>query len=148
MAVYYTTAALLRTELGVTSQVLSDAAAEKIIEEAEDSVDSLLGGWVPHTTGRKVLEGDVDPWQWTKLRKATTIFAAKLYLEPDLLSGQQWKSVAGPDFSFSGPLSGRIPSRVTDLINDSGLRKMVGQAHTASQTRAVDREVDFWKEEL
>lgn len=145
MAVYYSTAALVRTELGYTSQQLTDAAAEKAIEEAEDTVDALLGGWVPDSaTGRKILEGDVDPWQWIKLRRATTILAAKIVLDPDLIGGQQWRSVSGPDFSFSGPLSGRIPGRVSDLLSDSGLRKMVGRAHTASQTLAANSDDVHW----
>lgn len=145
MAVYYSTAALVRTELGYTSQQLSDAAAEKVIEEAEDTIDALLGGWVPDsTTGRKILQGDVEPWQWTKLRRATTILAAKLVLDPDLLGGQQWRSVSGPDFSFSGPLSGKLPGRVTDLLTDSALRRLTGQAHTAPQTYAADKDLIHW----
>ena len=144
---YYSAPSLVRAELDYTEQQLSDAAAEKIITEAEDAVDALLGGWVPDSsTGRKISEGDVMAWQWGKLVRATTILAAKLVLEPDLLEGQQWRSVSGPDFSFSGPLSGRFPTRVIDLLNDSGLRKMIGQAHTASQTRAVDREADLWED--
>lgn len=145
MAVYYSTAALVRTELGYSSQQLSDAAAEKVIEEAEDAVDGLMGGWVPSAaTGRKIIEADVEPWQWNKLRRATTILAAKMVLEPDLLEGQQWRSVSGPDFSFSGPLTGRFPSRVIDLLSDSSLRKLTGQAHTASQSFAADRDLIQW----
>jgi hypothetical protein len=148
VAVYYTTAALVRTELGYSEAQLSTAAAEKTIEEAEDAVDGLLGGWIPDAnTGRKILEGDVEPWQWSKLRKATTVLAAKLVLEPDLLAGQQWSSVKGPDFSFSGPLSGRFPSRVVDLLTDSSLRRLVGQAHTASQRFAADRDLIQWGDE-
>lgn len=148
MAVYYTTAALVRTELGYTSQQLSDSAAEKVIEEAEDTMDALLGGYVPDsTTGRKILEGDVEPWQWSKLRKATTLLAAKLVTDPDLTGGQQWRRVKGPDFEFEGPLSGRFPTRVSDLLNDSSLRRLVGQAHTAGSMAAVDLEAIQWDED-
>lgn len=142
---FYSSPGLVRTELGYTSQQLSDTAAQKVITEAEDAVDALLGGWIPDaTTGRKILEGDVEAWQWGKLVRATTILAAKLVLEPDLLEGQQWRSVSGPDFSFSGPLSGRFPTRVIDLLNDSSLRKLTGQAHTASQHYAADRDLIHW----
>jgi hypothetical protein len=148
MTVYYTTAAALRTELGVNSTVLPDATAERYIEEAEDAIDALIGGRIPDaTTGRKILQGDFEAWQWTKLARAATLFSASLYNEPDLLSGPQWKSVSGPDFSFSGPLTGRIPSRVTDLLNDSGLRRTTGQAHVAAQTAATNREYDLWEEQ-
>lgn len=145
MAVYYTTAALVRTELGYTSQQLSDSAAEKVIEDAEDAVDALMGGWVPDAdTGRKIIQGDVEAWQWSKLRKATTILAARLVTDPDLTGGQQWRRVKGPDFEFEGPLTGRFPTRVIDLLSDSSLRKLTGQAHTASQSFAADRELMQW----
>lgn len=144
---FYSSPGLVRTELGYTSEQLSDTAAQKVITEAEDAIDSLLGGWVPDsTTGRKILEGDVEAWQWNKLVRATTILAAKLVTDPDLTGGQQWRRVKGPDFEFEGPLSGRFPTRVLDLLNDSSLRKLVGQAHTGSLNAAVDLDAIHWRD--
>lgn len=143
----YTTPARVRSYLGYTTQQLSDDAATEIILEAEDAVDGLLGGWVPNaSTGRKIKEGDVEGWQWIKLRRATTILAGKIVLDPDLIGGQQWRSIQGPDFSFSGPLSGRIPSRVVDLLTDSGLRRLTGYAHTARIAAAVNLDDVHWTE--
>lgn len=121
----YTSPTDLRAELGVSSTVLDDAAATKLIVDAEDLIDELLGvRVVDETTGRKVVQSEVDGWRWTKLSRATVKLAARLHKEPGL-TGRLWRSVSGPDFSFSGPLSGtEFGPLVEALLNQSGLRRL------------------------
>jgi hypothetical protein len=127
----YTTIAALRTELDVDSTVLPDDRALSLIEDAEDAIDSLLGGATsdPDPSGRKVDAADVDDWQFAKLGRATLKLAAAGYRQPDLLAGRQWQSVSGPDFSFSGPIGTQVSGQVLTLLNDSGLRRLSGRAH-------------------
>jgi len=126
---YYCTEDELRSELGVTEAVLSDDDAAKLIEETEDLVDDLLGGWPPDTTtGRKIIEADVETWQWAKLNRATYLLAADVYRTPERYRGQAYKSVSGPDFSFSGPLSGQVPRAILAVLDASGLRRLTGLA--------------------
>ena len=124
---YYITQAELEAELGGIT--LDAAEAVGIIQDAEDLIDSLLGFYTPDSdTGRKIVEDDVEAWHWVKLGRATLKLAAKIYADPTILDGQQWNSVSGPDFSFSGRLSSQIPNQVIVLLNDTGLRRMTGRA--------------------
>lgn len=127
---YYTTAAALRTELGgLTIGDLSDAAALVLIQHAEDRVDSLLGGRpIDETTLRKVVEADVESWQWSLLGRATVVLAALLYGTPNLLTQPRYRREKGPDFEVEDPLGGVIPETVIGPLNGSGLRVLSGRA--------------------
>lgn len=128
---YYTTEAALETELGTT---LDTPVAVALIQDAEDLIDELLGGRpVDETTGRKVVEADVDSWQWDKLERATLKLAAAIYSDATINSGAVYDSESGPDFSRSGrltasTLAGVVGRRVMALLNQSGLRVLVGSA--------------------
>lgn len=140
MAVYYATATELRTELDVTALILTDAAAEKLIADAEDLVDTMLGGWEPDTTtGRKITQTDVETWQWAKLKRATVKVAANLHRNPGVLSSAQWDEVKGPDFWFVGRIGGPLAAIATPivlaLLDDSGLRRLAGRARSGPYRR-------------
>lgn len=131
----YCTAAELRAELEAQNgPSLDDAAAIRAIEDAEDLIDRLLGGWYwgpNEESGRKVTQGDVMPWQWTKLTRATVKLSARLFTDPSVLD-QVYASVRGPDFSATGPLGGALVKmigvQVLALLDDSGLRRIAGRA--------------------
>lgn len=117
----YTTITDLRGHLGVSSAVLSDAAATELIEQSEDVIDALLGVRpVSITTGRRVVQSEVLAWQWTKIKRATLLLAARIYSQPDLLD-RQWHSISGPDFSFSGPIGSVLGQTVLAPLIASGL---------------------------
>ena len=131
---YYCTIAELRTELGLSEGALPDATATARIEDAEDLIDRLLGGWYwgpNEATGRKVTAGDVMSWQFSKLTRATRKMAARLYRDPNLLD-QVYESVRGPDFSMTGPKGGALVRmlgvQVLALLDDSGLRRIAGRS--------------------
>lgn len=125
----YTTIAALRTETATDATSLPDATAIRLIVRAENLIDQALGGrWVDTTTGRKVVQADIDLWRWNKIMDATTYLAARLYAHPDLLD-QRYRSVSGPDFTVSGPLGpGLITNEIEALLNASGLRRLGGRA--------------------
>lgn len=127
---YYTSANALRTELGgLTSGQLSDAAATLLIQQAEDRIDGLLGGWpVDETTLRKIVEDEVESWQWSLLGRATVGLAALLYGTPNLLTQPRYRREKGPDFEVEDPLGGVIPDTVLGPLNGSGLRRLAGRA--------------------
>lgn len=130
MSVYYATANALRSQLGVTVDAMGDTAAEALILEAEDFTDRQLGGWpIDETTGRKIVEADVEAWQWSKLNRAVLLLAAELYATPTLLTRARYRREKGPDFEFEDPIStGGILSRYNGLLDDSGLRRLGGRA--------------------
>lgn len=129
MSVVYATATELRTELGVNSGTLPDAAANALILEAEDFTDSLLGGWpIDETTGRKIEQAHVEAWQWAKLKRAVLLLAAELYSTPTLLQRPRYRREKGPDFEFEDPLGGGVLSRYLNVLDDSGLRRLGGRA--------------------
>ena len=141
---YYTTAAALRTALGVSSGTLSDGAATTIITQAEDWIDNLLGGWYPdETTGRKILQADVLAWQWEKLGRATITAASALYNVPTLLTAAQYRKQAGPDFSVEDPQGGGPLAPAITLLNASGLRKLTGRAVAGRRPVARDRHFQY-----
>ena len=127
---YYTTAADLRIELGgLTVGQLSNADATLLIQQAEDRIDGLLGGWpVDETTLRKIVEADVESWQWSLLGRATVVLAALLYGTPNLLTQPRYRREKGPDFEVEDPLGGVIPDTVIGPLNGSGLRVLAGRA--------------------
>lgn len=136
----YATPTELRAALDVDQNVLDDAAATALILDAEDLIDRVLGGWPPdETTGRKIVQGDVEAWQWAKLGRATAKLAARLHRDPGLLSSPVYRSVSGPDFSFVGPQGGGAGQvfgvQVLALLDDSGLRRVAGRAVTGSPRR-------------
>lgn len=131
---FYCTATELRTYLDVTSGTLSDEAAIVLIEDAEDWVDNLLGGWYPdETTGRKILEADVLAWQWSKLNRATIKAAGALYNTPALFTQSRYRKESGPDFSVEDPQGGGPLAPAVTLLNASGLRRLTGRATAGSR---------------
>ena len=139
---YYCTATELRTYLGVSSGTLGDAAAIVLIQDAEDWIDTLLGGWpVDETTGRKILQADVLAWQWTKLGRATVKTAGAVYRDPTLLTVRRYRRETGPDFEVEDPLGGGALTPAVALLNASGLRRLTGRA--TAGTRCVPRERGF-----
>lgn len=138
----YTTPDALRAALSVDDTVLTDEAADLLIVEAEDWIDSLLGGWpVDDTTGRKIDQDDVLAWQWEKLTRAATKAAAALYTTPTLLTSRQYRREKGPDFEVEDPLGGGALTPAITLLNASGLRRLAGRA--TAGTRCVPRERGF-----
>jgi hypothetical protein len=136
--VHYCTMQQLRDELGVDDAVLSDRDATRLIVQAEDLIDDLLGGWgwpSDETTGRKISQGDVDAWQWSKLQRATWLLAADLQLNPAKYASQQFRTVSGPDFSFSGPQAGVLPRHIVAVLDASGLRRLTGRAFPGARAR-------------
>ena len=145
-AVVYATASELRTELGVNNTVLPDAAAEKLILEAEGFTDGLLGGWpIDETTGRKIEQSDVEAWQWAKLKRAVLLLAVELYASPDVLRRARYRREKGPDFEFEDPLGGGVLSRYMAVLNDSGLRMLGGRATHGRCAPARQRYRDFFQ---
>lgn len=121
---YYLTAAELKADPGIPD-AMADADALALIENAEDQVDELLGARaVDETTGRKVVQGDVETWRWTKLKRATLKLAVRLYADPKLADGERWASVSGPDFSVSDAVGQRFGRDVEAALNQSGLRRL------------------------
>lgn len=124
-APYYTTVALVRTELGVDSTVLPDADALALIADAEDMIDEMLGlRSVDETTGRKVVQADEDAWRWTKLGRATVKLCRVLYENPALLTEQTFASVGGPEVSTSTPFGSPFGRQVIALLDQSGLSRL------------------------
>lgn len=146
LAGYYTTPNRVRDEFDVDDETLDDTRAARLIRDASDLVDQLLGSYLPDaTTGRKILQADVEAWQWDLLVRAATKLAAQLHTDPRGFDQQRWRSVRGPDFAFSDPL-GSATSRVAlQLLNQSGLRRLSGHAATrrAAATRS-DLERVWW----
>ena len=146
--VVYATASELRTELGVNDTTLPDAAAEALILEAEDFTDNLLGGWpIDETSGRKIVEAQVEVWQWSKLKRAVLLLAVELYGTPTLLQRPRYRREKGPDFEFEDPLGGGILSRYMAVLNDSGLRRSAGRAVAGRCAPARSRYADFFDRE-
>ena len=146
MSTVYATAAELRTELGVNSTTLPDAAANALILEAEDFTDALLGGWpIDETSGRKIVEDQVEAWQWSKLKRAVLLLAVELYSTPTLLQRPRYRREKGPDFEFEDPLGGGVLSRYMAVLNDSGLRMLGGRATHGRCAPARQRYRDFFQ---
>jgi hypothetical protein len=128
----YTTPDALRAELVVDSTVLPDARAVVIIENAEDLVDEELGVWpVDSVTGRKILQSYCEAWQWTKLGRATTKLAARLYNDPKIVD-QAYRKLSGPDFAHEDPLGSVLGDDVAALLTQSGLRRLTTQINQGS----------------
>lgn len=143
----YTTPAAVRAELGLTTETLPDETALRLISDAEDLVDGMLGAWpVDETTGRKIVQADVEAWQWVKLGRATVLVARNLYRNPGVLSSTQWGSVKGPDFWFEkrigGELAAILTRQVIAVLDASGLRRLAGRARPGSQHRSTRPEFD------
>lgn len=138
----YQTAAALRTELGFDATTLPDAAADKILLTAEDLVDGALGPRpVDITTGRRVVQANVEAWQWAKLQRATLKLAVGLYGNPNLATGTRYRRVSGPDFSFSDPVGGggsvELGPEIEAILSASGLRLVrgIGSIYTGPTSR-------------
>lgn len=121
---FYATASQLRDELDIDEAQLSNAQADRVLNDAEDLIDHLLGARsVDDTTGRKVVSADVESWQFTKLARATVKLAARLTRDPTL-NERFYATISGPDFSRSGPLGSPWGEDVEALLNASGLRQL------------------------
>ena len=139
MSVVYATATELRSAVGASLSELPDARAEAVILEAEDFTDGLLGGWpIDETTGRKIVEADVEAWQWSKLNRAVLLLAAELYASPDVLRRARYRREKGPDFEFEDPLGGGVLSRYLTVLDDSGLRRLGGRARPGRRRRPCE----------
>lgn len=137
---HYTSPTALRLELSVDDDVLSDSQAYKLIESAEDAIDELIGAGVPDaTTGRKIVQADVESWQWIKLMRATTKLAAALYQQPDLLKRARWDREKGPDFEVEGPRGSIVAADVMLPLNQSSLRRLSGHARPGYGSSRYDR---------
>ena len=146
MSVVYATATELRSQLDVDDTTLPDVQADALILEAEDFTDALLGGWPPdETTGRKIVEAQVDAWQWEKLNRAVLLLAVELYSTPTLLQRPRYRREKGPDFEFEDPLGGGVLSRYMAVLNDSGLRMLGGRATHGRCAPARQRYRDFFQ---
>ena len=128
--VYINSAATLQDYLGVSDTVLTDAAAEEIIEQVEDLLDKLLG-WIPkdQTTGRKIVESEVYAWQWNHLTRAALLAAKNIYTYPELQQSLFADSERSPDFSRSGIGKSKTPENTIGqaamlALNASGLRRL------------------------
>lgn len=136
LAGHYTSPEALRTTLNVTEVVLSDAAATELILQSEDLIDEMLGAWpIDDTSGRKIVEDDVEAWQFAKLQRATNLLAAAIYRDPDMATRAQFKSQSGPDFSFSGRIGGEVSTVVLLPLNQSGLRRLGGRVGPGRSSR-------------
>lgn len=121
---YYCTASELKAHPDVPDS-MTDPDLILLIEDVEDIIDQELGDYDPDTTtGRKIVQAEVEAWQWTKLKRATIKLGARLYLNPRLRSGVQWRSQSGPDFAFSGPVGSRLGEDVAALLDQSQLRRL------------------------
>jgi hypothetical protein len=120
----------LRAELDVDEAALSDDAAERLLRQAEDLVDELVGwGVVDEASGRLLVMADLHDWQGRNVRDATVAIAATLHRDPAAFHGARYSSVSGPDFSRSGPIAGGVSPvgrdarrRAARLLARAGLR--------------------------
>jgi len=150
MTVYYTTAAAVQAEPGCSA--LDNGTVEALIVRAEDITDELLGAWsVDDATGRKIVQADVEAWQWQRLGRFVSRVAARLHTDVDVMGAGQWNSVSGPDFSFSGPLSGgweqRLGSELVMVLNGTGLRRLTGRVSSRRLTTTrSELEALWWNE--
>lgn len=123
----YTTPALLRAALGTDAATLPDDAANLLIEDTCDLIDEDLGAWrIDPATGRKIVEADVEAWQWSKLQRAATKLAAAVYSDPKVATGERWRRMKGPDFEVEDPRGSSAlgGASVAALLNQSGLRRL------------------------
>lgn len=127
---YYTTAAALRTALGVSKTVLSDEDAVDLIEAAEDLIDERLGNRpIDEASGRKVIPAEVEGWQSDKLAKATIELARVLYEDPGVERRQRQRSTSG-DVAVSGPYGPAYGERFAALLAASKLMQPWAAAGT------------------
>jgi hypothetical protein len=127
--VYYTTAAAVLRDLGQSSGAAS-AKINAAILDAEEMIDGMLGAWWPdETTGRKIVEGRVMPYQWDKLDRATAKLAARIYRDPQLLTRRDYETIKGPDFERTGGRGAvAVDGSILALLDASGLRRLTGRA--------------------
>jgi hypothetical protein len=126
---FYATAVELRDALSIADEsVLSDDAAAKLLEEAEDLVDDRLGPWrIDAESGRKIVVAEVEPWQAKKLAQATLEVAKVIFSDPGIASRQRLRSVSG-DVATSGPYGPAYGERFEVLLSASGLAIKFAQA--------------------
>jgi len=125
----------MQAEVGVSSTTLPDEAAKALVRAAEGEVDYLIGARpIDTTTGRKVNIGDVEVWQWGKLKRATLILAADLYASPDAFQPSKWDRVEGPDFRFIGA-KWAINRQAVNELDQSGLRRLSGMSTGQQRSR-------------
>lgn len=127
----YATASALTAELGVD---LSDDAVDRLLTDAEELVDGALGARpVDSATGRRVVENDVEDWQWERVGRATVLTAAMLYRTPPS-DEPEWSSQSGPDVSVSGWRGSRsMPTAAMAVLTGSGLRRLTTGADRTSR---------------
>lgn len=149
MTPIYATADQLRALPGMGA--LTDDEANDLLERAEDIADAMLGAWsVDDTTGRKIVEADVEAWQWSKLSRFVCRTAARLQSDP-AATAQQWQSVRGPDFAFSGPAAAgweqRLGAELVGLLNGTGLRRLGGRVAPRRSLASSELDAVWWGED-
>lgn len=103
----YATADDLRDELDLDATALPDDDAWRLLEDACDEVDEMLGAWPVVRSpspwaGRKVdLTWDLEDLQLDALRKATVKLARIQRVDPDDPALPARGTVSGPDFSYT-----------------------------------------------
>lgn len=131
----YATAAALRAELELDAQALPDAAAERLIRDAERRVDRLVGPARVLETGRKLDPAALAAGAAAALVEATVLLAAAEQRDPAAFVLPAVGSVKGPDFERSTPLQGReLPAAgairdAAALLDDVNLRVRGGRAY-------------------
>lgn len=127
----YATPDALREELQIDAVALDDPAASRLIADAEERVDELVGfgAGIDTATGRRLTIANLETWQAAKVQRATVVFAAALQRDPTAFDPPRYASVSGPDFSKSQPTgSGIAPAArrarrlAGQLLAEAGLR--------------------------
>lgn len=113
----YATPEDLRDFLGLDSGALDDAAAEVVLEDAEDAIDRLIGAaGVDTVTGRKVTLAGVQAWRVAKLKRATLTIARVLHADPSALQSRPGQNVKGPDFEVSTSVVASVSPAGTEAL--------------------------------
>jgi hypothetical protein len=142
----YATPDALRAELGLTPAELDDDAANRLIVNAQERVDELVGpGTIDIDTGLKIKVAAIQPWQALKLQRATVILAKAEQRDPDAFTPPRYASISGPDFSKSQPIGSGLPGatkqarrRAANLLADAGLRVVAVRAAAGVDGIATD----------
>lgn len=122
----YATAAQLRTYTELDSTALTDAAANLLLEKAEQDIDSLatVDRSYDETSGRRFTVADLSTTEALILRRATCAQAQyRKLMGMDFFTAGQYANVSGPDYSTSGTL-GAIGPQVWREIGGTGFIKL------------------------
>lgn len=121
----YATAAQLRTYTGLDNTALPDAAANALLNKAEDDIDALsvVNHSIDPTTERRFIPASLSTNEAMILRKATCAQAEyRREMGAEFFIRSQYKSVSGPDFSTTGILSYIGPAVYRHLAGSGFIR--------------------------